>query len=732
MRESEISHRRTAVPLAWASILVLVPLGLGCSEWPSPPRTNRDVVVDTIHGVEIADPYRWLEDQDAPEVRDWIAEQNAHARRVVSDTAVERELRERLTELMDTPDIGATRRAGDEEVFTMRRKGEGQARIYVRPASGVVADGSAPPDDDDVEEPDPEQEYEVLVDPADFGDEAVSVSIVDLSEDGRHMLFSVRDGGADEVSVRLYHIAERRELPDSLPRALYSGVRFDRAGDGFRYIHRSRSTGPRLRRHALGSLVADDEEIWGEGYGPTTFLSVSEIADGRYFLLGAQHGWASNDVFVMDRRTGEVHTVVEGEEAHFAARHEEGRLLLRTDLGARNYRILAVPMDLAPEQWSDRSRWRELLGEGTNFLRSYTHIEGRYFVTYLADVNSQIHVYEEPLPGAPWQRVGRVRTPQYHSAAIRGSGDGKALLTLQSFDVPPTEYEVDLATLVEELVEEPSVSFESRDYLVEQVFFPSADGTRSTMFIARRSDLEPNGDLPVLLHGYGGFNVAITPSFRPWAAAWMERGGVFAVATLRGGSEYGEGWHRGGMLGNKQNVFDDFIAAAEWLIAEGYTNPERLAITGTSNGGLLVAAALTQRPDLFKAVLCGLPDLDMVRFNTFTETNNMPALLEYGNAADPEQFAFLHEYSPYQAVEDGVEYPAVMLTQGDLDTRVPPLQARKMAARLQDASSSGLPVILHYDERRGHAGGRSRPKAISDTAMELTFLMTMLGMTEGG
>jgi prolyl oligopeptidase len=247
------------------------------------------------------------------------------------------------------------------------------------------------------------------------------------------------------------------------------------------------------------------------------------------------------------------------------------------------------------------------------------------------------------------------------------------------------------------------------------------------MFLVHKKGLSLDGNRPVLLYGYGGFNVAQTPGFRPAAVVWAERDGVFALANIRGGSEFGEAWHRAGMLDRKQNVFDDFIAAAEWLIANRYTNPSRLAIQGASNGGLLVGAALTQRPELYGAVLCQFPDLDMVRYHLF-ENNNPPALLEYGNAADPEQFKFLHAYSPYQRVRDGVKYPAVLLTSGDADTRVPPLQARKMAARLQAATASGRPVVLRYDTQAGHAGGRPRGKVIEDTAFELAFLFWQLGV----
>jgi prolyl oligopeptidase len=268
---------------------------------------------------------------------------------------------------------------------------------------------------------------------------------------------------------------------------------------------------------------------------------------------------------------------------------------------------------------------------------------------------------------------------------------------------------------------------------LRQLWAISRDGTRVPVYVMHRRGIDLDGSHPTILTGYGGFDVASLPGFSTTAATWIELGGVWAVATLRGGSEFGEEWHRGGMLENKHNVFDDFIAASEALIAEGYASPETLGIWGSSNGGLLVASAMTQRPDLYRAVYCGFPDLDMVRFNTFTANNNMPALLEYGDASVPSQFEAILQYSPYQAVEDGVDYPAVMLTTGDLDTRVPPLQARKMAARLQAATASGLPVVLFYDPMGGHAANRGRPMSlrISETARELAFMAEHLGLIVG-
>ena len=313
---------------------------------------------------------------------------------------------------------------------------------------------------------------------------------------------------------------------------------------------------------------------------------------------------------------------------------------------------------------------------------------------------------------------------------LRRAGEGKALLSLVSYLQPPVTWLLDLETGTREVFQESEAPFSGDGYVLKQVRYTSKDGTSAPMYIAHRDDFEPDGTTPALLNGYGGFNVSLTPRFNPLAALWLEAGGVYAVATLRGGSEYGEEWHQAGMLHNKQTVFDDFISAGEWLVAESYSDPDRLAIHGASNGGLLVGASLTQRPDLYRAVLCGFPELDLIRFYTFTETNNMPALLEYGDGEIPDQFESLRGFSPYQAIRDGVAYPAVMLTQGDLDTRVPPLQARKVAARLQAATSSGLPVIMRYHPYAGHAASRGLPlsERIEFVAAEATFLLTQTGL----
>ncbi len=692
------------------SSLALLALFACGSPYPPPPDTRRDPVVDTLHGVPIVDDYRWLEDQDSPETRAWIEAQNAYAEAIVGDTVLRQDLSGRLRELMDVQGARFPRRAGDYEYFTFRAPGREVAAIYRRPA----------PDEPQRDPIDPNGDFDVVIDPLDIrSDGTTSVSIRDFSPDGAYMMYAVRDGGQDEVEIRVRDLVAGEDLPDRLPNFLYGSTSFDPDGLGFHYVRRSREAGARVMHHELGTPIEDDVERFGAGHGPEKFIGFTRGGnDDRTMIYTVQHGWARTDVYVHDLRSGQAaQPLVVGAPARFSPRFVRGELYLRTKLDAPNNRVVAVDL-AAPEQ----ANWREVLPETDDLLTGYQVIGDEIFADYVHNVSSRIVRYD--FDGA---EVGTIPVPEHHVATLRSWGEGAALLTLTSLVTPSHIVRIDLETMETEPWLPSSVPFDGADYQVSQVWYASADGTEAPMYVAHRRGLAPDGDAPTLLYGYGGFNVNLLPRFDARAAVWMERGGVYAMATLRGGGEFGETWHRAGMLENKPNVFDDFIAAAEWLVANGYTNPDRLAIRGVSNGGLLVGSALTKRPDLFRAVFCGLPDLDMVRFYQFTESNNMPALLEYGNAAVREEFEVLRTFSPYQNVRDGVRYPAVMLTQGDLDTRVPPLQARKMAARLQAATRSGLPVILDYDPRTGHAGGRTFSRNVRNTAMELAFLMGQVG-----
>ncbi|WP_423925173.1 prolyl oligopeptidase family serine peptidase [Candidatus Palauibacter sp.] len=692
-----------------------VGLALACGgPLPSPPATARIPVVDTLHGVAFTDDYRWLEDQESAETRAWIAEQNAYAEQIVGEAPLRAELEGRLRELMDMPGAIFPRRAGEYEYFSFRKPGREVGAIYRRPAPPPPEDGrrGGPVDS--------EGEFEVVIDPLEFRpDGTTSVDIQDFSPDGQLMLYGIRDGGRDEREFRVRDLEGGEDLPDRLPTYLYGNISFDPEGDGFYYSRRSRETGARIRYHRLGTDMEEDEELFGEGHGPERFVNFSLGGDGRWLVYTVQHGWARTDVYLHDLRSGAGPApLIVGAPARFSTRFVEDELFLLTNLDAPRNRLLAVdPENPDP----DPAAWREVLPEADDLLTGYRLIGDDLYADYLRDVSSRIVRYD--MAGT---RTGEIPVPEHHVVTLREWGEGRALLTLTSLLTPSHIVEIDLETMGIEPWLPSEVPFDGSEYEVRQVWYTSADGTEAPMYVAHRRGLEPGGSAPTLLYGYGGFNVNLLPRFDARAAVWMERGGVYAIATLRGGGEFGEEWHRDGMLENKPNVFADFIAAAEWLVENGYTNSDRLAIRGGSNGGLLVGSALTKRPDLFRAVFCGFPDLDMVRFFQFKDTNNMPALLEYGNAAVAEEFEVLRTFSPYQNVRDGVDYPAVMLTQGDLDTRVPPLQARKMTARLQAASTSGLPVILDYDPRAGHAGGRTFSRNVRNTAMELAFLLQQL------
>ncbi len=740
-------------------VALLLPAALAaCSvaDHPPPPDTSEVAFSETLHGVDFDDPYRWLEDRSSPETGAFIETQNRYAEQIVGETPERDWARRRLRELMDTPAVGGPRRAGDHELFTLRRAGEELASIVRRPAPAKADDASSGEVPAAAPVPiDPTAAHQVVVAPAEVGGDDgryAHLGIVDVSPDGGLLLYNVRIGGEDETTVRLRDLERNEDLDFVLPRALNDQAFFARDGSGIYYTVRDRREGSRVRFHRLEGDRADDESAGGrqaatdrsrdvvvfgeeggdgQAIGPRSFVRVEQLDDAT-LLVGVQHGWARSDLYLVEIGGWQATPLATGIDARFDTHHAEGRLFVRTNLGAPLNRLMEVDLD-RPEV----ENWREVVPEAEDVLQGAAVIDGKLYLSYLHHVASRIRVFglappaASPAHAAPAAiPVGEVELPEHHNATIRGAGQGRAFLDLVSYLQPPETWLLDLETGDREIYRAAKAPFAADGHVLKQVRYTSKDGTSAPMYIAHREGTEPDGTTPALLNGYGGFNVSLAPRFNPLAALWLEAGGVYAVATLRGGSEYGENWHQAGMLHNKQNVFDDFIAASEWLVAEGWSDPERLAIHGASNGGLLVGAALTQRPDLYRAVLCGFPELDLIRFYTFTETNNMPALLEYGDGEIPDQFEALRGFSPYQAIRDGVAYPAVMLTQGDRDTRVPPPQARRMAARLQAATSSGLPIILRHESYAGHAASRGLPMSerIEFVAAEAAFLMTQTGL----
>jgi prolyl oligopeptidase len=658
-------------------------------------------VVDKIHGVEIVDPYRWLEDQDSDETRKWVAAQNAYTHALLDGLQMRAGASKRLMEMLHHDTVSAPSPRGDYYFFTKKGADQDLSSIYRRKG--------------------PAGEDELLIDPLPMSaDHTTSVSLQDVTEDASLMLYSVRRGGEDETEMRILDLASHRDLPDVLPRALYLGTSWKKDKSGFYYSLGRRDVGKRVYYHVLGSDPAKDSLIFGEGYGADTWLEPYASEDGRYLLIDVQAGWAKDELYIQNlKENGPFRSLTAGKDAHFNPQFAGDFLIVQTDWQAPRKRILKIDLrDPRPE------KWQEIVPTAQDAIESFSVIGGKLFVNYMHNVTSRIAIFS--LEGKP---LGEVALPSAGSAGIFGrSHRDEGILFFSSYTTPLSVFRYSASSGKRELWFRNPIPFDSDRYEMEQVWFSSKDGTRVPMFLVHRKGHKPNGQTPTILYGYGGFNVSLTPNFNSTAAWWVEQGGVYAVANLRGGAEFGEAWHKAGMLDKKQNVFDDFIAAAEWLIKNKYTNADKLAIWGGSNGGLLMGAVMTQRPELFRAVICDHPDLDMVRYYKWTRNNNPPALLEYGNAADPAQFKFLYAYSPYQHVQPKTRYPAVLFTSGDADTRVPPEQARKMAARMQAATSSGHPIFLLYDTKAGHSGGRPFSQVVDELSLKLSFLAWQLGM----
>ncbi|HET6889805.1 MAG TPA: prolyl oligopeptidase family serine peptidase [Pyrinomonadaceae bacterium] len=681
------------------AFLILSSTVLVSAQVPKAPPSRTDNFREIIHGAEIIDPYRWLEDQESAETRQWIDAQNRYTHSLLDGLPSRPLIQKRLSELLRVDSVSAPFEQGGRYFLFKKRAEDDLSILYVR--QGLNG------------------KDEVLIDPHTLSpDHTTDIGLLDASSDGKVIVYSIRRGGQDETELHVMDVDKRKDV-DQLPHALYRGVSMKKDGSGFYYNLQRRDTGLRVFYHAIGTDSAKDVEVFGKGYGPDKWVGGSVSEDGKYLLLGVQHGWARNEVYVQKLPDAPIQTIVNDIDAHFNAWFAGDLLVMQTDWQAPNQRIVVVDLNDPA-----RDKWREVVPTGPDAIAGFSLVGGKLFVSYLHNVTTQIKIFS--LDG---KALGEVSLPGLGSAGgLAGRwNSNEAFFGFRSFVTPQTIYRYDVQTGKAEVWARPKVPFKSEEFEVRQVWYTSKDGTKVPMFLVHKRGLRADGKLPVLLYGYGGFNVSQTPRFSSAAAIWVEQGGVYALANIRGGGEFGEAWHKAGMLDKKQNVFDDFIAAAEWLIKNKYTNPARLAIQGGSNGGLLVGAALTQRPELYQAVLCQFPDLDMIGYYRF-KNNNPPALLEYGNASDPVQFKYLSAYSPYQKVRPGEKYPAVLFTTGDQDTRVPPLQARKMTARLQAASSSGKPVLLLYDTKAGHAGGRPLSKIIEDVSLELAFLFWQLGM----
>ncbi len=669
---------------------------------PCPPMTKVDKTVDTLHGVEVPDPYRWLEDQNSAETRAWIEAEDRCTAEALEPLPGRAEISKRLSELMKVDSFGIPRERGGNYFFSKRAADQDLYVIYRR-------EGVAGAD-------------EVLVDPHGLSaDHSTSVNLMAVSRDGSLAAYAIRAGGQDEVTPHFIDTHTRKDLPDVLRRASYFGLAIEPENRGVYYSCMT-PEGPRVFHHPMGSPASSDTEIFGKGYGRDKILTADLSEDGRYLVIQVIYGSGSTrtDLYY-DDLTGKagVQPVVNDTEALFFGEIQGGRIFILTNWKAPHWRIFTADLNHL-----SRESWEEIVPEADAPISNMGLFAGKVFAQYVRNVASEVKIFS--VEGKP---EGTIPLPSLGSiAGWNGEWDQQQVfLDFSSFNVPASIFAYESASGKLATWEAPKVPLDSSAYAVEQVWYQSKDKTRVPMFLFYKKGLARDGARPVWLTGYGGFDVNLTPDFYSPAIAWADAGGIYAQANLRGGGEFGEAWHKAGMMEKKQNVFDDFIAAGQWLISNGYTNPKKLAIEGASNGGLLVGAALTQRPDLFQAVVCEYPLLDMLRYQMFEDgTFWVP---EYGSAENAEQFKYLLAYSPYQNVKKGVNYPAVLFVTGDGDTRVAPLHARKMTARLQAATASTRPVLLLYDTKSGHSGGRPLGKQIEERTNILSFLFWQLGIS---
>ena len=669
------------------------------------PDAKRLDLVEDLHGHTVADPFRWLEDETSDETEAWSTAQDELVRPFLDGLPGRDHLRRRLKELL--PGVVSLPTVLGDRVFDHRREPDQEHATY-----GVTEAGG---------------ERRILIDPAAI-DPALTTTLDGAvpSKDGTRVAYLLSEGGREESVLRILDVATGEQIGDPVALGRGPDVAWTASSDEVITVRGVGQFDRRVYRHTIGTDPSEDSLLFGEGRDRSTYYGVHTSRDGRWLTISASIGTEPrNDLYLLDLATpgAELATVQEGVDAQVQAYVDlDGRLYLFTDRDAPKWRLCRT--DPTTPQYE---HWVDLLPETDEVLTDIATTDEAVIAVRTRDVVSHLTVHDLET-GA---EVGSVDLPGLGEAYVTTHADpGHHDLWISYTDhlTPATVLHHDLSTGETRTWASPPGAVEIEGVDVTQVFVTSKDGTRVPAFVLAPAGLALDGTAPTILYGYGGFNVALSPAYSSTIATWVEAGGVYVIANMRGGSEYGEEWHRDGMRANKQHVFDDFLAVAEWLIAERYTSPARLAISGGSNGGLLVGAALTQRPDLFRAVLCSAPLLDMVRYEQFglgVTWND-----EYGRADDPTELGWLLGYSPYHRVVDGTPYPAVLFTVFEGDTRVDPLHARKLCALLQAATSSPAeerPVLIRREKDVGH-GARAVSRTIELTVDTLSFLASQVGL----
>jgi prolyl oligopeptidase len=690
------------------------------------PMTKKLDLVDNLHGTRVPDPYRWLEEADSPDVRAWTDQQNAHTRKALDALPGREALRGQVKDLLQigyvsSPAVRTTKTGAIRYFHTKREGTQNQPTLYVR-------DGLSGKD-------------RVLVDASSLSEDGTTA--LDWwfpSKDGALLAWGRSESGSEESTLYVRDVGTGKDLPDKIEHTRHASVAWLPDGKSFYYSRypEAGSVPPgdekyfsKIFLHVLGQEPKTDKLVFGDNRDKTDTPIVVISPDGRWLVVRVHMGWDKSEVWVKDLSKGDPGAqagwvaVAKDVPAIFEPIPRNDRLFIQTNDGAPRYKLYAVDYD-KPE----RAAWKEVLPEGQDVLDDVTILKNEIVTTYMHEASTRIERF-----GLDGKSHGPIALPSIGTAGVSGAWDGEeAFVSFTSYVVPSQVHRVDLHARAPgtgaaklELWEKVGAKFQANDIEVERLYAVSKDGTRVPMFVIAKKGLKRDGKNPTILYGYGGFNVNQTPGFSARALASVNRGAVWVTAILRGGGELGEDWHKAGMLEKKQNVFDDFIACAETVVKEKITTPERLGIIGGSNGGLLVAAAVTQRPDLFRAGLSLVPLTDMVRYHRFRIAKLW--IPEYGDPEKATDFKFLYAYSPYHRVREGERYPSMLFTTAESDSRVDPMHARKMTARMQEVQQDpARPIFIRVETKAGHGAGKPVSKLADELADELSFLLSQLGV----
>ena len=669
--------------------------------------------MEDYHGTMVADSYRWLEDDNSEETKAWVQAQNAVSFPYLEGLPGRNDIKDRLTELWNFPRYGNTTKAGGRYFYTYNDGLQNQSVLYVQDAL--------------------DQEARVLIDPNNLSsDGTVAMGGWSVSENGKYIQYAISRSGSDWAEFFIRDIETGEDLADHLKHIKFSGAAWTKDSRGFFYQRypapepgqelSGENRNPILMYHVVGTDQSQDQLVYQRPDQPYWGFGSSVTHDGNYLVINIWQGTDPRSrVYIKDLRNpnSEVRPFLDAFDASYSIICNDGDLFyVVTNKDAPKYRLVAISLSNPSV-----SAWKSLVNESDETLQWVRMLNNQFVASYLQDAYSKLRFYT--LEGNP---RGELALPGIGTAGgFTGSRyDTETFYSFTSFNYPNTIFRYDFATEQSSVYRQPEVAFNPNEYIVEQHFYISKDGTQVPMFIAYKQGLVKDGSNPTFLYGYGGFNVSMSPYFSVSNLAFMEMGGIYAMPNLRGGGEYGEQWHKAGTKERKQNVFDDFAAAAEYLIESGYTSPKHLAIGGGSNGGLLVAATMLQRPELFAAAVPAVGVLDMLRYHKFTI--GWAWASDYGTSDNPEDFEYLIKYSPLHNVKEGVEYPATLITTADHDDRVVPAHSFKFAAELQSKYSGDRPMIIRIETNAGHGAGKPTSMAIAEAADELTFIANHIGL----